>query len=186
MGIEVLLLGLLVFLARAVDVSLGTMRTIFMVQGRSRLAFLLGFCEIVVWLAVVTTVVQNVRATPLLGVFFALGFATGNVVGIAVERKLALGTLALKVFTRTAGESLAARLRRDGLRVTAFEGRGMRGPVTELYIVCRRRSVREILEIVRAEDPDAFYVTETARDVGRPLEPLPATAASWLGAVKKK
>ena len=186
MDLQILGLGLLVFAARAVDVSLGTMRTIFMVQGRARLAFLLGFAEITLWLFVVTTVVQNVRATPVLGVFFALGFASGNVLGIVVERRLALGNLALKVFTRSAGTRLADRLRADGLRVTSFEGQGMRGPVSELYVVCKRRSVRAILEIVREEDPEAFYVMETTREVSRSPEALDGVASGWFAGIKKK
>lgn len=186
MDLHILGLGFLVFLARAVDVSLGTLRTIFLVQGRASLAFLLGFCEILVWVTVVTTVIQNVRDQPLLGVFFALGFASGNFLGIALERRLALGNVALKVFTRSAGELLAERLRDDGLRVTTFVGQGMRGPVTELYVVCRRRSVAEIIAIVRKHDPEAFYVTEAVREVNKPLQALPATATGWLPLVKKK
>ncbi len=185
-SVEILLLGVLVFLARMVDVSLGTLRVMFLVQGRSGLAFLLGFCEVAVWVTVVTAVIQNVREKPVLGVFFALGFATGNVVGIAVERKLALGKLVLKVITRSAGERLADLLRADGYRVTTFEGRGMRGPVTELYIVCNRRQVSRILDVVRREDPEAFYITEAAREVSEPPEPDPASAGGWLAGLKKK
>ncbi len=185
-SLEILAVGLLVFLARVVDVSLGTLRVMFLVQGRSALAFLLGFCEIVVWVTVVTAVIQNVREKPVLGIFFALGFATGNVVGIAAERKLALGTLILKVITRRAGQKIADRLRRDGLRVTTFEGQGMRGPVTELYIVCRRRQMATILAVVREEDREAFYITESAREVSQPPEPLGEAGGGGLSSLKKK
>ena len=121
--------GILIFLARICDVSLGTVRTIVMVQGRGAIAFVLGIFEILIWITVVSTVVPRVGQEPLLAVFYALGFATGNLVGIAVERKIALGFMVLRVFTRTAGKPIADRLRTSGQRVTIFHGEGMQGPV---------------------------------------------------------
>jgi hypothetical protein len=114
-----LLTGIAIFLARICDVSLGTIRTIITVQGRSVIAFFLAIFEILIWIAVVSTVVQKAADHPILAVFYALGFATGNIVGIAVERKIALGFMVLRVFTRTAGKSLTERLRTMGQPVTA-------------------------------------------------------------------
>ena len=157
--------GLLIFAARIADVSIGTVRVIVTVQGRSVIAFFLGICELLIWITVVSAVINKISAHPVLALFYAFGYATGNVVGISLERKLALGFIILRVFTRTAGKSLADRIRAKGQAVTVFRGEGMRGPVDELYIACRRRELQRILDIVKAEDPDAFYITEMARDV---------------------
>lgn len=178
--------GILIFFARICDVSLGTVRTIVMVQGRSAIAFFLGIFEILIWISVVSTVVQRVAEHPILAVFYALGFATGNAVGIAVERKIGLGFMVLRVFTRTSGKAMADRLRMLGQPVTVFHGEGMHGPVAELYIACRRRDQAKLLEIVTAEDPESFYIMETARDVCRTLRPLSAECSGWRSVFKRK
>jgi len=178
--------GILIFLARICDVSLGTVRTIVTVQGRGVVAFFLAIFEILIWISVISTVVQKVATQPILALFYALGFATGNLVGIAVERKIALGFMILRVFTRSAGATLTERLRAVGQPVTVFRGEGMRGPVDELYIACRRRNLKQILSIVNAEDPQAFYITEMARDVCRTIRPLSTECSGWQSVFKRK
>lgn len=163
--LNILLTGLLIFVARIADVSLGTVRIIVTVQGRRVIAFFLGICELLIWITVVSTVIYKIKDYPILALFYAFGYATGNVVGINLERKLALGFIILRVITRTAGKSLADCIRAMGQPVTIFRGEGMRGPVDELYVACRRRDLKRILAVVKSEDPDAFYITEMARDV---------------------
>ncbi len=181
-----LVTGILIFLARICDVSLGTVRTIVTVQGRGVVAFFLAIFEILIWITVITTVVQKVNEQPILALFYALGYATGNLVGIAVERKIALGFMVLRVFTRSAGRALTERLREMGQPVTVFRGEGMRGPVDELYIACRRRDLKQILAIVNAEDPESFYLTEMARDVCRTIRPLATECSGWRSVFKRK
>jgi uncharacterized protein YebE (UPF0316 family) len=181
-----LLTGTLIFLARICDVSLGTIRTLVTVQGRSVVAFSLAIFEILIWISVVSTVVQQVGSQPILAVFYALGFATGNIVGIAVERRIALGFMVLRVFTRTAGRVITDRLRAMGQPVTVFQGEGMQGPVEELYIACRRRNLKKLLEIITTEDPDAFYITEMAREVCRSAGPFSSESGGWRSVFKRK
>lgn len=181
-----LVTGILIFLARICDVSIGTVRTIVTVQGRAVVAFFLAIFEILIWITVITTVVQKVASQPVLALFYALGYATGNIVGIAVERKIALGFMILRVFTRSAGKALTERLREMGQPVTVFRGEGMRGPVDELYIACRRRNLKQILAIVNAEDPESFYLTEMARDVCRTIRPLSTECSGWRSVFKRK
>jgi uncharacterized protein YebE (UPF0316 family) len=180
------LTGTLIFLARICDVSLGTVRTIVTVQGRSVVAFFLAIFEILIWIAVVSTVVQKVGDQPILAVFYAFGFATGNILGIAVERRIALGFMVLRVFTRAAGRTMAERLRALGQPVTVFQGEGMRGPVDELYVACRRRDLKRILEIVNEEDSESFYITEMARDVRKAIRPLAMDFTGWRAVFKRK
>ena len=91
LDLNTFLLGVLVFSSRVVDVSLGTMRTICIVQGRSKTAFVLGFFEVTLWLLVLSSVMNEILLRPVLMVFYALGFSTGNVVGIRLERKIGFG-----------------------------------------------------------------------------------------------
>jgi uncharacterized protein YebE (UPF0316 family) len=183
---HILLIGLLIFCARIVDVSIGTVRTIVTVQGRTRMAFVLGFMEVTLWVTIISTIVAKIHTAPLLAVFYGLGFATGNVVGIALERKIALGHLALRVFTRNASGSIATKLRDSGQIVTTFEGEGRNGPVTELLIVCRRRDIKWILDHVKTEDSDAFYIIEQAREVSCLQMPVYEEPTGWRAVLKRK
>ena len=81
-------LGVIIFFARIIDVSVGTLRTISIIQGRTKMAFYLGFIEISMWLAVLSAVLKKVMENPMLAIFYAAGFSTGNVVGILIEKNL--------------------------------------------------------------------------------------------------
>jgi len=182
----ILLTGFIVFLARVCDVSIGTIRTIVTVQGRTVVAFCLAIVEITIWILVASAVIHQIKDQPLLVVFYAFGYASGNVVGILVERRLAFGMIILRVITRSSGNAIAKRLRAEGQPVTIFMGEGMRGPVAELYIACRRKDMKWILKEVMTLDPNAFYVIEPARDVSRVLKPTHVHLGGWRAVTKRK
>lgn len=183
--LHTLLVGLVIFLARLADVSLGTIRTLATVQGRSQLAFILGFFEITLWVTVISAIVQEVNDQPILGLFYGLGFATGNVVGMSIERKLAMGFAVLRVITRNAGEAIASTLRQRGQSVTTFLGEGMKGPVMELFIVSRRKDLKDLLGVIKKEDPEAFYIIEHAQGVSKIQYPI-FQPTGWRAIIKKK
>lgn len=178
--------GILVFAARVFDVSLGTLRTIAIVHGRTLMSFWLGFFEAGIWLAVVSTIVQTVSEQPALGVIYAFGFATGNLIGIKVEKFIAMGHLILRVISCSDPVSLASAMRQKGHTVTTFAGEGRAGPVTELYIVCRRRDLKSLLKIINTLDPKAFYVTEQAGAVSNIHRPIMQPVTGWRAILKKK
>lgn len=185
--LPILMTGALVFFARICDVSIGTVRTIVTVQGRTVVAFVLAIFEITIWILVASTVINQVKEKPLLVIFYAFGYATGNVVGIMAERRLAFGLIILKVIVeRDTGDRIAEKLRKLGQPVTIFRGEGMKGPVSELYIACRRRDLKWILPEVRAIDSQAFYVIEQARDMSKILRPVSTPLGGWRAINKRK
>ncbi len=186
MDTGVILTGLLVFVARVLDVSLGTIRTISIIQGRTTLAFFLGFIEISIWIGVISAVIGQVQASPVLGVFYALGFATGNVVGITIERKLAMGSIVIKIMARESAPLLAEKIREMGFGVTEFQGKGMHGTVTELYIVCARKQFAGIMSQVKNIDPGVYFVTEAVGTLGSGKIPYALEPTGWRSVFKKK
>jgi uncharacterized protein YebE (UPF0316 family) len=182
---ETILIGVFIFFARVVDVSLGTLRTISIVHGRTKVAFLVGFIEIAIWLTVISTTVQKISEAPLLGIFYALGFSTGSVVGIKLERRLALGDIVLRVISPKLGRTMAEVIRAAGFAVTTFQGEGKSGSVIELYIVCRRKDLNRVLEVVRGIEPDAFYITEPAGLVSKVFRPM-YQPTGWRAVFKRK
>jgi uncharacterized protein YebE (UPF0316 family) len=181
-----LLTGTAIFVARVVDVSMGTVRTISTVQGRTKTAFFLGFAEVSMWLVVISTVVHMMSQKPILGVFYALGFSTGNVVGILMEKRLAFGHIVLRIISPQRGREMAVRMRASGFGVTTFQGEGLNGSVTELFVVSRRKDLRGLLDIATAVDPAAFYLTEQACSVSRIYRPFLQQPTGWRAIFKKK
>jgi uncharacterized protein YebE (UPF0316 family) len=178
--------GLVIFFARVVDVSLGTVRTLATVQGRMKMAFALGLVEVTIWLYVITELVVQVRESPLLVVFYAFGFSTGNIVGIWVEKKLAIGHVILRILTSRHGPEMATRIRELGFRVTEFQGLGQRGPVSELYVVCDRRDFNRIMRCAQNIDPNVFYITENPGQVSRFRKTLSGPLTGWRAVLKRK
>lgn len=158
---EVITTCVLIICARIGDVSLGTIRTVFILRGRRTLAVLLGFFEVLIWVTVVSKVITNLNH-PVYAVSYALGFAAGNYFGMVIEHWLAIGHQALRVFSRRNVE-LAEALREAGYRVTEFAGTGRDGPITLLYTESARRDIGEAIGIAERVDPDCFYVIDDVR-----------------------
>ena len=161
MSWEALGVAALIFAARVTDVALGTLRTAFIVRGKRAFAFGVGFCEMLVWVVVVAKVITNLNH-PMYVAAFALGFATGTVVGITVEGWFAIGEQVVRVFTAQ-GESMAAGMRKQGCAVTMFPGTGRDGPVHLLFIQAPRRQTKTIIAAVREFDPTCFYTVDDVR-----------------------
>lgn len=183
---HIFLVGLAIFVARIFDVSLGTLRTISLVHGRQWMSFWLGLFEIIIWITVVSTVIHQIKEFPVLAFFYALGFASGNLVGIKLESMLALGCTNLKIICRKNSEEIARAVREAGYAVTTFHGDGKTGPVVELYIICRRRNLKTLLGIVHKIQPDVFYTTEHIAYVNRVCGPIFQPVTGWRSVLKKK
>jgi uncharacterized protein YebE (UPF0316 family) len=152
--------GLAIFLAEVVALTLGTVRTIVTVQGEKRMAFTLGAVEMLLWVSATSAVMVQVSEVPFLGVCYALGFGCGNVVGILAEKKLALGTVTVRMISSGNGTTIAGTLRDKGYGVTRVTGEDASGPVSILFAVCRRRDLKQVVALARTIDPDLFHSFE--------------------------
>lgn len=153
---------LLIFSARVTDVSLGTMRIVLVSRGQRRLAPLVGFAEILVWLVALGQVIQNLDR-PLNYLAYAAGYATGTWVGLLLDEKLALGLLSVRVITRQDARELVERLREEQFGVTSVAARGLTGRARLIFTVVRRRDLRRLQEIVRETNPKAFVSVSDVR-----------------------
>ncbi len=158
---ETLALAALIFVARVFDVSLGTFRHAMIIRGKRLLTFWIAFFEMLIWVFAVSKVLSDLSA-PITAFAYALGFATGTFVGITLESKLKIGDQAVKVFS-SIGHEVAARLRSDGFRVTAFNGQGRDGEVILLFVQVRRRDAQKVLKLARTVDPNCYLVIEDIR-----------------------
>ncbi|MDH5805144.1 MAG: DUF5698 domain-containing protein [Gemmatimonadota bacterium] len=182
-GESVWIAGIVIFGLRIVDVSLGTVRTISVVNGRMGLSVALGFVEVLVWVTAISQVIGGVGQNPFLAVAYAGGFAAGNGVGIFLERRIAIGHCVLRIISTIEGPGVAHAIRDAGLVVTTFGGEGRDGPRTLLYTTCRRRDVDRIIARARKVDPNLFFVAERMSSTSHLPLPHPT---GWRTVFKKK
>ncbi|MCB2212974.1 DUF2179 domain-containing protein [bacterium] len=156
------ILPLLIFLARVVDVSIGTVRLIFIARGMKLLAPILGFVEVLVWIVAIGQIMQNLTA-PIYYIAYAGGFAAGTFVGMQIEQRLALGIVSLRIITRRDATELIDVLREKNYGVTNVLGEGSTGPVNVIYTLVKRIRLGELIELIKHYNPNAFYIVEDIR-----------------------
>lgn len=158
--LQLVLDALLIFSLRIVDVSLGTLRIGFLVRGQRRLAGLFGFFESLVWLIAAAQVLANLD-DPLKFIAYAGGYATGTMLGVSIERWIALGDTLMRVVTPVGGAPLEEELRAAGFYVTVLNARGRDGDVSVLFSVIPRRKIPAALKLLKDASPNAFVTFES-------------------------
>jgi uncharacterized protein YebE (UPF0316 family) len=162
----------LIFLARIVDVSLQTIRIVSISRGIRWLAPLVGFFEVLIWLLAIGQIMKTV-SHPVAYIAYAAGFATGTAIGQSIERRLTLGMVIVRVITPPHdGPGLCQKLRDQGFGFTAVPGRGSEGPVEIILTVVRRQFLQQVLALVRATLPDAFFSIEEVTSARESVYPI--------------
>jgi uncharacterized protein YebE (UPF0316 family) len=156
----------LIFLLRVTDMTLDTIRTLMVLRGLKLFAWVLGFFQALVFVVAISSVLAGVN-NPLNVLGYAAGFATGNVVGILVEGRLALGHTNLRIISPRRGSAIADRLREEGYAITEIPARGKDGMVTILTMSVMRKKVMDTQQLINQVDPDAFITAEDVRPVRR-------------------
>jgi uncharacterized protein YebE (UPF0316 family) len=172
-----------IFFLRICDVSIGTLRTISVVNGRLRLSVVLGFFEILLWVTAISQVILRVREHPALMLAYAGGFAVGNAMGITLERKLALGRSVIRVISER-GDAIADVLARFGHVLGVFESERSGIRTRLVFATLARRDLPRAVVEARTVDPGLFYVVERFSETSY-LSPLPS-ATGWRAVLKRK
>jgi len=161
MNISVFITFWLIVLARIIDVSLDTIRTVSVVQGRRTFAAVLGFFEAVVYICAVAKVLLNM-SQPVYALAYGLGFATGTYLGMLVEQRLAFGKQLVFVITPK-GPQLAEILRTANYRVAEVKGHTREGDLTILCIEIARREAQKLSRLVSAVDEHGVFIVSDIR-----------------------
>jgi len=166
-----LILPFLIFLARATDVAIGTVRIILIGKGRRFLPPLLGFIEILIWLLAIRGVFMNLTNAACY-IAYAAGFAMGNYTGMIIEQKLAIGFEVVRVITKKDASQLIEALTKKGLGVTNVPAKGSTGDVNIIFTVAKRKDIESVLKLIRKFNPKAFYSIEDIRSVKEGIFPV--------------
>jgi uncharacterized protein YebE (UPF0316 family) len=155
---------ILIFCARIVDVSVGTLRIVFLSRGLKILAPICGFFEVLIWLVAIGYVMQNLDHWYNL-IAYALGFAVGNYVGLQIEERLAMGFLSVWIITTQDAEGLLNKLDQEHFGTTVVGARGARGKVRIIIAIIRRKQLPKLVRMVRKSNPQAFLTVQDIRAV---------------------
>ncbi|MBA4302171.1 Uncharacterized protein YebE, UPF0316 family [Algoriphagus alkaliphilus] len=158
------LMPLLIFVARIGDVSINTLRIMFMMNGKKNIVPILGFFEAMIWLLAIGQIFQNVD-NPLSYIAYAGGFATGTFVGMTLEEKLAIGRVLVRVITPEPHPELLEFMKDKNYRFTNVGAEGRYGKVNLLFTVMKRDTLPEFISKVKEVDEKAFYTIESVKRV---------------------
>lgn len=149
----------LIFLVRVLSISMDTLRFMLTMRGKQAIAWVLGFLVTVLYVLTFNAVLKDL-SNPLYLIGYSAGFATGNVIGMHIERKLAMGFSNITVMSKAMGVEIAQALRENDFAVTEIPGQGMDGPVLICELVVRRKDISRVEKLVLNTDPESFITIE--------------------------
>ncbi|HNT25362.1 MAG TPA: DUF2179 domain-containing protein [Anaerolineales bacterium] len=158
--------ALLIFSLRVVDMTFDTLRVLVVMRGQKKIAWVFGFIQSLVFVVAIGSVLSQMD-NPLNVVGYAAGFATGNVLGMWIEEKLAIGHILLNITSPRLGTAISEHLRSNGYAVTEIPARGKDGMVTLLNVSVLRKNVTAVQKLVKDMDPEAFITAEDVRPLRR-------------------
>ncbi len=174
-------LPLIIFVSRVCDVSLGTLRHVFISKGYRSIVPVLGFFEVLIWIIVVAQVMKNLNNVACY-LAYAGGFATGTYVGLLIEERLALGLRVIRIITNQNCDELINALKSDNYGITVVDAHGAVGPVKMIFTIIKRKNVQNVVGIIQHHNPKAFFSVEDINDTSKGV--FKPTTAKRFSAIK--
>lgn len=157
-------LPVFIFLARIGDQSIGTVRLIFLAKGQKKIAPILGFFEVIIWLLTVSQVMKHIDNV-LAFVAYGGGFAMGNYIGMVIEEKLSIGNVIIRIIPTKDTKDLINFLRESNYGVTSVQAEGSRGGVNIIFTIIKRKNIEHVVSIINRFNPNAFYTIEDVKAI---------------------
>ena len=158
------ILPLLIVIARICDVSLDTLRMIFISKGLKNLAPLLGFFEVIIWLLAIGQIMQHLDNI-VCYLAYGCGFALGNYLGMYLDEKLLIGDVIIRVITRSDASELISELRTQNFGLTVVDAEGSQQKVKLIFSVIKRENIQHFVSVINQYNPRAFYTIEDVKSV---------------------
>jgi uncharacterized protein YebE (UPF0316 family) len=161
---------ILIFCARVCDMSLDTIRVIFMSKGIQYLPAIIGFFEVIIWLVAIGQVMNNLTNV-VCYIAYGAGFATGTFVGMWIEEKISLGLTSVRIITKEDPAELVQFLRSHNYGVTSIDAEGGTGRVKMVFTIIKRQDLSHVIGIIKDFHPNAFYSIEEVKSVAEGVFP---------------
>ncbi|MDD1695533.1 MAG: DUF2179 domain-containing protein [Methanoregula sp.] len=181
------IIPILIFIARICDVSLGTIRVIFISKGIRYLAPIIGFFEVIIWLLAIGQIMNNLTNFAAY-IAYGAGFAAGTYIGMVIEEKISLGLVSVRIITKKDPGELMQYLRSHNYGVTSIDGEGATGKVKMVFTIIKRQDLPHVVGIIKQFHPNAFYSVDEVKSVSEGVFPenrvLGAGVFSWLDSLR--
>ena len=179
------ILPIMIFCARICDVTMGTIRVIFISKGIRYLAPVIGFFEVIIWLLAIGQVMNNLT-NAVSYIAYGAGFATGTYIGRSIEEKISLGLTSVRIITKEDPMELMQYLRSHNYGVTSIDGEGATGRVKMVFTIIRRQDLAHVVSIIKEFHPNAFYSVEEVKSVAEGVFPdKPSRGVfSWIDSLR--
>lgn len=182
------IMPILIFIARVCDVSLSTLRIMFVLNGKTTIAPILGFFEALIWLLAIGQIIQNID-NPVSYIAYAAGFAAGTYVGMVFEEKLAVGRVLVRVITSSPMPELIDFMKENNYRFTNVGAEGRYGKVNLLFTVIKREMLHEFVGKVKSFNDKAFYTIESVKRISEDdlniTDDKPSFTTRFFGRIRK-
>jgi uncharacterized protein YebE (UPF0316 family) len=161
-----LILCIEIFLFRIIDVSLGTIRTIIVVRGKSLLAAVVGFFEVLIWFLIAREALNNASGI-WVAIAYTGGFATGTFCGSLITKRIIKDTIEIQVVTSGAEPEIVSKIRQAGYAVTVLDVKASEygGSKYLLIMEVNSRLLTEVKKLIKDLDPHAFIVLHDTKKV---------------------
>jgi uncharacterized protein YebE (UPF0316 family) len=179
------ILPVMIFCARICDVTMGTIRVIFISKGIRYLAPVIGFFEVIIWLLAIGQVMNNLTNV-VSYVAYGAGFAAGTFIGMYIEEKISIGLSSVRIITKEDPVELMQYLRSHQYGVTSIDGEGATGQVKMVFTIIQRQDLPHVVGIIKEFHPNAFYSVEEVKSVAEGVFPdRPARGVfSWIDSLR--
>ncbi len=164
---EVIILCFKIFFSRILDVSLGTLCTIFTVKGKSKTASLIGFVQIMIWFLAVRTAFNSSEGGLLLAIFYAGGYAVGTYVGGILAKKLIKGTANVQIVSSTKDDKLVNAIRDAGFGISVVNVNPSQfgGEKYMIFAEVDTKRIEELRSLIYSIDSKAFITVQETKIV---------------------
>lgn len=164
----IFLLCLKIFFARIIDVTLGTIRTVYTVKGRTLIAGIIAFIEISIWFTIVKEALNTELQSIWIIISYAGGYATGTILGTSISNKFINSLITVEVITCLATKNNIEKIRNNGFGVSIVDTvNNYKEDENKkiLYITLNSRHLDELKKEIKEIDPKAFIVINESKIV---------------------
>ncbi|MBI1767054.1 MAG: DUF2179 domain-containing protein [Bacteroidetes bacterium] len=156
------LLPILIFMARICEVSVNTIRLIYMLGGRRYTSTIMGFFEALIWLIAMRQIFQHLDNW-VCYVAYPGGFAAGIFVGMIIEERIAYGKVIIRIISHKDVTLLIEYMVKERFRYTLLDAEGHAGRGKLVFTVLPRERLEDLLKMLKSILPSAFYTIQNVK-----------------------
>ena len=160
-----ILLGLGVLVFKAIEISLGTIKTFYTVKGKNIIASVTSFFEILIWYLVAKKALVTTTSSWFVAISFALGYAIGTLLGSYIANKYISTHICIQAITKKDNKKLIKEIRDKGYGLTIVPLKNKtRSKLKEMYLIeTNKKELKQIIEIFKRSDDKAFIIINESK-----------------------